>query len=309
MAGIQPTPAEAWKRLKDGNRRFVEGSNEHPNQDTIRRTDLASGQFPFASIFGCGDSRLAAEIIFDLGLGDAFVVRTAGHVLENAALGSLEYAVEEFETPIVMVLGHDSCGAVTAASKSLESGEMPHGFIRNLVQHILPSVMSPKLPENPVVNDMVREHTRQTAIRIIEQSHIISDAVVEGKVAVIGVFYHLKEGKAELVFSSQDLTLPEEKNNAQNPPTPGSTRSSGSSGPPGTPRPGPPGAPGAPGSSSGTPPTAARAAVVSPRRSCTGCWRPSSATPSSSAGTAPWRWTRSTPPRSATGPAASCWPA
>ena len=96
---------------------------------------------------------------------------------------------------------------------------MPHGFIRNLVQHILPSVMSPKLPENPVVNDMVREHTRQTAIRIIEQSHIISDAVVEGKVAVIGVFYHLKEGKAELVFSSQDLTLPEEKNDSQNPPT------------------------------------------------------------------------------------------
>ena len=98
MAGIQP--AEAWKRLRDGNRRFIEGSNEHPNQDTIRRTDLAAGQFPFASIFGCGDSRLAAEIIFDLGLGDAFVVRTAGHVLENAALGSLEYAVEEFETPI-----------------------------------------------------------------------------------------------------------------------------------------------------------------------------------------------------------------
>ena len=207
---VQPTPAEAWKRLKDGNRRFVEGSNEHPNQDTIRRTDLAAGQFPFASIFGCGDSRLAAEIIFDLGLGDAFVVRTAGHVLENAALGSLEYAV---------VLGHDSCGAVTAASKSLESGEMPHGFIRNLVQHILPSVMSPKLPENPVVNDMVREHTRQTAIRIIEQSHIISDAVLAGKVAVIGVFYHLKEGKAELVFSSQDLALQEEKNDEQNPPT------------------------------------------------------------------------------------------
>ena len=162
MAGIQPTPAEAWKRLRDGNRRFIEGSNEHPNQDTIRRTDLAAGQFPFASIFGCGDSRLAAEIIFDLGLGDAFVVRTAGHVLENAALGSLEYAVEEFETPIVMVLGHDSCGAVTAASNALDSGEMPHGFIRNLVQHILPSAMSPKLPENPTVNDMVREHTRQT---------------------------------------------------------------------------------------------------------------------------------------------------
>ena len=98
------------------------------------------------------------------------MVRTAGHVLENAALGSLEYAVDEFETYRDGFLGHDSCGAVTAASNTLESGEMPNGFIRNLVQH-LPSAMSPKLPENPTVNDMVRGHTRQTAIRIIEQSH------------------------------------------------------------------------------------------------------------------------------------------
>lgn len=105
---VQPSPAQAWKCLKDGNQRFVEGISEHPNQDSSRRTLLSGGQFPFACIFGCGDSRLAAEIIFDLGLGDAFVVRTAGQVIENGVLGSIEYAVEEFKTPIIMVLGHDS---------------------------------------------------------------------------------------------------------------------------------------------------------------------------------------------------------
>ena len=205
---VQPSPAQAWKRLKDGNQRFVEGISEPPNQDSSRRTLLSGGQFPFACIFGCGDSRLAAEIIFDLGLGDAFVVRTAGQVIENGVLGSIEYAVEEFKTPIIMVLGHDSCGAVTAARNAAQTGDMPPGFIRNLVERILPSVIAPSLPPHAHVNDMVREHTRQTAMRITEQSHIVSDAVLSGEVAVIGVFYHLRDGKAELVFSSQDLTLP-----------------------------------------------------------------------------------------------------
>lgn len=107
-----------------------------------------------------------------------------------------------------MVLGHDSCGAVTAARNAAQTGDMPPGFIRNLVERILPSVIAPSLPPHAHVNDMVREHTRQTAMRITEQSHIVSDAVLSGEVAVIGVFYHLRDGKAELVFSSQDLTLP-----------------------------------------------------------------------------------------------------
>ena len=211
LSGLtQPTPAVAWKMLKEGNERFVEGRRDHPNQDAERRSQLSGGQFPYTVIFGCGDSRLAAEHIFDLGLGDAFVVRTAGQVIENGVLGSIEYAVEAFETPIIMVLGHDSCGAVTAARDAIESGEMPPGFIRNLVERIIPSVISPELPPKAHVNDMVREHTRQTAIRITEQSSIISDAVLSGKVAVVGVFYHLHSGKAELVFSSQDLSLPDD---------------------------------------------------------------------------------------------------
>ena len=196
------TPLQAWERLVEGNTRFVEGNRSHPNQDAARRAELVSGQHPFAAIFGCGDSRLAAEIIFDLGLGDAFVVRTAGQVLDDAVLGSLEYASGELKTPLIMVLGHDSCGAITATQKALVEGEMPGGFIRNLVEGILPSVISPALPEGATINDMVIEHTRQTAARIAEQSGIIREGIEDGSLAVIGVFYHLADGKADLVYSS-----------------------------------------------------------------------------------------------------------
>lgn len=196
------TPQQAWERLLEGNERFVANTSSHPRQDAARRAELVSGQHPFAAILGCGDSRLAAEIIFDLGLGDAFVVRTAGQVLDDAVLGSLEYSAAELEIPLIMVLGHDSCGAVTATRNSLISGTMPPGFIRNLVEGILPSVISPNLPDDATINEMVIEHTRQTAARIAEQSAIIREAVEGGTVAVIGVFYHLADGKAELVYSS-----------------------------------------------------------------------------------------------------------
>ena len=199
------TPAQALKDLLAGNQRFVSGEVKHPNQDAERRADLASGQNPFATLFGCGDSRLAAEVIFDQGLGDMFVVRTAGHVVESAVLGSIEYAVVELGTPLVVVLGHDSCGAVTAAKDSLEKGELPGGYIRNLVEPILPSVIAPHLPEDASVNDMVREHTRQTSARILEQSHLIAQAVKDNRTAVLGMFYHLAGGEVEIVFASENL--------------------------------------------------------------------------------------------------------
>lgn len=196
------TPLQAWERLAKGNERFVSGEQQHPNQDARHRASLTGGQHPFAAIFGCGDSRLAAEIIFDLGLGDAFVVRTAGQVIDNSVLGSLEYAVSELDVPLIMVLGHDSCGAVTAAKNALDTGDMPHGFVRNLVERILPSVISPYLPKDACVNDMVREHTYQTAARIAEQSRVVAQGIDSNKVAVVGVYYHLADGRAELVYSS-----------------------------------------------------------------------------------------------------------
>ena len=193
------TPAEAWRKLREGNSRFVAGSTDHPNQDAMRRHALVDKQNPFAVIFGCSDSRLAAEIIFDLGLGDVFVVRTAGHVIDAAALGSLEYSVAMLNVPLIVVLGHDSCGAVTATIDSVETGRMPTGFIRDLVEHITPSVIAARRNGIHDVNTTVVEHVQQTTHRLVEQSRIISSAVENGSTAVIGVTYRLAEGKAEMV--------------------------------------------------------------------------------------------------------------
>ncbi|AOY72243.1 carbonic anhydrase [Arthrobacter sp. ZXY-2] len=199
------TPALAWRRLREGNERFVSGESRHPNQDAARRSSLLEGQNPFAVIFGCADSRLAAEIIFDLGLGDAFVVRTAGQVIDDAVLGSLEYSISELKVPLIAILGHDSCGAVTATKGAVETGEMPPGFIRDLVERITPSVLTAKRNGQEEVNDMVVEHVKQTAQRLADSSRVISDAIEEGRVAVIGLSYKLGEGQAALVSAIGDV--------------------------------------------------------------------------------------------------------
>ncbi len=193
------TPALAWRRLREGNERFVSGESQHPNQDASRRTSLIEDQHPFAVIFGCSDSRLAAEIIFDLGLGDAFVVRTAGQVIDDAVLGSLEYSISQLHVPLIVILGHDSCGAVTATKAAVETGAMPAGFIRDLVERITPSVLTSLRNEQHDVNDMVVEHVKQTAARLAESSRVISDAIEDGRTAIIGLSYKLDEGRAALV--------------------------------------------------------------------------------------------------------------
>jgi carbonic anhydrase len=195
------TPALAWRRLREGNERFVAGTSSHPNQDASRRSSLVENQHPFAVIFGCADSRLAAEIIFDLGLGDAFVVRTAGQVIDDAVLGSLEYSIGVLGVPLIVVLGHDSCGAVTATKDAVETGQMPSGFIRSLVERITPSVLTSIRNGQHEVDDMVVENVKQTSQRLVDSSRVISDAVEGGRAAVIGLAYHLAEGRADLVSS------------------------------------------------------------------------------------------------------------
>ncbi|WP_277522597.1 carbonic anhydrase [Arthrobacter sp. ES3-54] len=196
------SPAQAWQRLLEGNARFVSGEALHPNQGVERRSELVDTQHPFAVIFGCADSRLAAEIIFDLGLGDAFVVRTAGHVLDDAVLGSLEYAVSVLGVPLIVVLGHDNCGAVTATKDAVRTGDMPPRFIRDLVERITPSVLASLRDDKTEVNDMVIEHARQTVDRLLESSQVIASAVKDSSTAVLGVAYRLEEGRAQLVSGS-----------------------------------------------------------------------------------------------------------
>lgn len=201
----QLTPRQAFDLLLEGNQRFISDTSAHPNQDAERRHALVAGQNPFVTMFGCGDSRLAAEVIFDQGLGDMFVVRTAGHALDAAVLGSLEFGVAGLKTPLIIVLGHDSCGAVTATKKAVETGSFPGGFQRNFVENILPAAISSYLPEEADVNTVVKEHTKMTVERILEQSPEISAAVADGRCAVVGLFYRLADGEVEVVFSKGKL--------------------------------------------------------------------------------------------------------
>ena len=135
------TPVTAWRALKEGNERFVAGKPQHPSQGIERRASLAAAQTPNAVVFGCADSRVAAEIIFDQGLGDMTVVRTAGHVMGPAVLGSIEYAVTVLNVPLIVVLGHDSCGAVKATLSALDDGVVPGGYVRDVVERLIPSIL------------------------------------------------------------------------------------------------------------------------------------------------------------------------
>ncbi|MBH5333803.1 carbonic anhydrase [Streptomyces pactum] len=194
-----PTPDDAFETLLAGNRRFVSGEPAHPNQDAARRTETAPSQSPFAVMFGCSDSRLAAEIIFDRGLGDLFVVRTAGHVVGSEVLGSIEYGVSVLECPLVVVLGHDSCGAIAAAGAALENGTAPGGFVRDVVERVTTSVLSARAAGHDSGDEVLHEHIRHTVDLLLERSRVLADRVAEGRVAVAGLSYRLADGSARLV--------------------------------------------------------------------------------------------------------------
>lgn len=194
----RPTPAKAWQEMLRGNERFVAGEPQHPRQDVERRTEVAPRQTPSAALFGCSDSRLAAEIIFDKGLGDLFVVRNAGQIISDSVIGSLEYAVGVLEVPLIVVLGHDECGAVLAAIDSVGPDAPvlpPH--IAHLITKIVPAVCRVETADGEVdAQDVGREHLRDTIAELLESSELISDAVAAGTLAVVGANYRLLEGRA-----------------------------------------------------------------------------------------------------------------
>jgi carbonic anhydrase len=199
------TPAQAWARLSDGNARFVSGEMAHPSQDADRRAKVSAAQYPFAVIFGCSDSRVAAELIFDQGLGDVFVVRTAGHVADSTVLGSIEYGVQVLGAALVVVLGHDRCGAVAAANEALVTGVMPTGFVRAVVERVIPSIVfrpadgeeSPEpIAEQPV---LLTQHVRNTVQMLHGISATLAEAVAAGHCAIVGAEYALDEGRVKVV--------------------------------------------------------------------------------------------------------------
>src|ERR1700759_5384890 len=168
-----PNPATAWKALQEGNERFVTGRPAHPSQSVEHRTSLAAGQKPTAVVFGCADSRVAAEIIFDQGLGDMFVVRTAGHVIDSAVLGSIEYAVTVLDVPLVVVLGHDSCGAVKATMSALDEGVVPGGYVRDVVERVTLSILVGRRDGLTSADEFEARHVTETAAQLRARSTAI----------------------------------------------------------------------------------------------------------------------------------------
>jgi len=192
------SPVTAWKALKEGNERFVAGQPAHPSQSIEDRARLASGQKPTAVVFGCADSRVAAEIIFDQGLGDMFVVRTAGHVIDSAVLGSIEYAVTVLNVPLIVVLGHDSCGAVKATLSAIDDGEVPGGFVRDIVERITPTVLQGRHAGLTRVDEFETRHVNDTVLQLRIRSAAIAERLAAGTVAIVGLTYHLAEGRVVL---------------------------------------------------------------------------------------------------------------
>jgi carbonic anhydrase len=192
------SPVTAWKALKEGNERFVAGTPAHPSQSIEDRARLATGQTPTAVVFGCADSRVAAEIIFDQGLGDMFVVRTAGHVIDSAVLGSVEYAVSVLGVPLIVVLGHDSCGAVKATIEALDSGAMPGGYVRDIVERITPSVMQGRHAGLTRTDEFEARHVNETAVQLRVRSAPVAAGISAGTLAIVGATYHLADGRVVL---------------------------------------------------------------------------------------------------------------
>jgi carbonic anhydrase len=192
------SPEAALKRLMDGNARYVAGRSTHPNASAARRTEVASAQHPFAAIVACADSRVGPELIFDQGLGDLFVARVAGNVVDDAVLGSLEYSVIHLGVPLVVVLGHDRCGAVQATVDALAgkiSAEDKATKIVALAGLITPAVQAVPAGAKDKVEAAILLNARRQAKQILTGSSAVSERVKAGKVQVVSGLYGLSDGK------------------------------------------------------------------------------------------------------------------
>ena len=184
-------PADPLDRLKDGNARFVRGERAGWGDVTKRRAEVAKDQHPFATVLACSDSRVAPETLFDRTVGDLFVVRVAGNVSDDHVLGSIEYAAEHLHVPLLVVLGHERCGAVSAA---VAGGEAP-GHIGSLVESIKPAIAEAKKQEGDAVENTVRANVHAVIATIRRESHLVAELEKEGKLRIAGARYDLDTGE------------------------------------------------------------------------------------------------------------------
>ncbi|MBD2447492.1 carbonic anhydrase [Nostoc sp. FACHB-152] len=188
-------PQAALTRILEGNKRFIEGRRLNPNQSKLRLQETAEAQYPFASILGCADSRVPAEIVFDQGLGDLFVVRLAGNVASDTAIGSLEFASAVLGSQLIVVVGHAKCGAVSAAVK----GDPLPGRLSSFVEEIKPAVESVRNKTGNLIENSIAANVQYQVAKLTESSTILKGLVKEGKLKVVGGRYDLATGKFTLV--------------------------------------------------------------------------------------------------------------
>ncbi|MFI7547119.1 carbonic anhydrase [Actinoplanes sp. NPDC049599] len=192
-------PAAALARLLAGNHRFLAGHARHPHQSLTDLHELAAGQHPFAITVGCADSRVPPELLFDQGLGDLFDNRVAGAVVDDLMLGSIEFAVEKFGSPLIVVLGHERCGAISATIEAIETGGAAPGHIGTIVEALRP-IVEPvlDLPGDPVDN-AVRANIHAQAAQLTARSELIAEKVAARELRIVGARYDLENGRVTLV--------------------------------------------------------------------------------------------------------------
>ena len=194
------TPDEAIARLKEGNARYVEAPELCEAQLLKRRAEVAQGQAPWATILTCSDSRVPPELLFGgLNLGELFVCRNAGNTADTATLGTIEYGAGQLGSPLVVVMGHNRCGAIEAACEVAAKGTKLPGFIGPMVDAILPAAKAEMGKEGNFVANVVRENARLTAAKIASESDIVKQLVAEKKVKVVYAVYDLDTGKVEFI--------------------------------------------------------------------------------------------------------------
>ncbi|WP_066759445.1 carbonic anhydrase [Crocinitomix algicola] len=180
-------------RLKEGNKRFVADKLDGKLQNSARRDELTAGQSPYAIILSCADSRVVPELAFDTGLGEIFVIRVAGNVANTSSIASIEYAVAHLGTQVIVVLGHESCGAVTAAVNGGDNGYN----LNHLLSHITPSVAASE--QGAEVNDVVKLNAKMNTEELVNRSSIIKNAVDKGAVKILPAYYNLDSGAVDFL--------------------------------------------------------------------------------------------------------------
>lgn len=201
LRNVERTPAAVWEALKSGNERFMNYTEDRPHVDGPRRRELREGQKPAAVVISCSDSRVPVEIIFDVGLGDLFVVRTAGEILDQGVFASIEYAIEALEVPLVVVMGHESCGAVRATAEALDGGHIPGGYQRVMIEKVAPSILEARGLGMKTIEEFESHHVVATVEQILTRSPEISERVESGKVGIVGLRYRLSDGLTKPVIT------------------------------------------------------------------------------------------------------------